>query len=143
MYRRLLVPVIEAHDWGPAADHAIDLAAETDATVYGLYVIELKPSYTRAGHSGLPFDDEIAEAERRGRAELRAFGDRAADRGVAFEPATRKGSVHRKILDYAVTIGADAIVMALPTKHRWLRRVWPDHFDRVIGQSTVPVIGVT
>lgn len=143
MYRRLLVPVIESEEWGETARHAVELAAATGATVHGLYVIELKPSYTRAGHSGLRFDAELAEAKRLGGAELRRFGELAAEREVAFESAIREGTVHRVILRYADAIDADGIVMSLPTKHRWLRRVSPAHFDRVVARADVTVIGVT
>lgn len=106
-YDRVLVPTDGNDGVDRALDHALGLAADHDATVYALSVIDRR--VTRAA-------DDAREAvldRLRDRSEdaVAAVADRAADEGLAVETAVREGVPDKTIVDYAAEVDADVVVI--------------------------------
>lgn len=144
MYQTLLTPIDGSDEALNAAQHAIDLAAGTDADLHVLYVMESKPSFTRVGYSGL--EDEIVNEEHAEYAQnhLDEVAEKAAERDVPCSTEIKTGTPHSKILEYATDIQADAIVMGAHG-HDWggvEQMVLGSTTDRVNRNATVPVLTV-
>ncbi|ELZ09825.1 UspA domain-containing protein [Natrinema thermotolerans DSM 11552] len=130
MYDRILVPTDGREETERAIDEAIALAAEHDATLHTLYVVN-----SAAIAPGIEFSD----LEEVGRQAVEHVRDRATAAGVdRVACAVTHGLRHRAILDYAADHDIDLIVIG---RHREL-----DHLvrgsvsKRVSEAATVPVL---
>ncbi|PCR88976.1 universal stress protein [Natrinema ejinorense] len=130
MYDRVLVPTDGRESTERAIDEAIELAAENDATLHTLYVVN-----SAAIAPGIEFSD----LEEIGRQAVEYVRDRARDAGVdAVDCEVLHGLRHRVILEYADDHGIDLIVLG---RHREL-----DHLvrgsvsKRVSENASVPVM---
>ncbi|OLZ40783.1 universal stress protein UspA [Natrinema saccharevitans] len=130
MYDRILVPTDGREETERAIDEAIALAAEHDATLHALYVVN-----SAAIAPGIEFSD----LEDVGRQAVEHVRDRATAAGVdRVSCAVTHGLRHRAILDYAADSDVDLIVIG---RHREL-----DHLvrgsvsKRVSEEATVPVL---
>lgn len=144
MYETILIPTDGSDTAREAAEHAIDLAADSGATVHVLYVIESKPVFTVVGFSGL--EDDTAEEEYRAFAEerLAEIKELAEERGVEAKTVIKRGTPHTKIVEYADDIGADTIVMGAHG-YDWdgiEQRVLGSTTERVNRNSLIPVVTV-
>ncbi|WP_455449609.1 universal stress protein [Natrinema thermotolerans] len=130
MYDRILVPTDGREETERAIDEAIALAAEHDATLHTLYVVN-----SAAIAPGIDFID----LEDVGRQAVEYVRDRATAAGVdRVTGDVTHGLRHRAILDYAADHDIDLIVIG---RHREL-----DHLvrgsvsKRVSEAATVPVL---
>lgn len=108
MYDRILVATDGDDRSSVVLDHALAIAADHDATIYGLYVVDRRV-YASA------FDEGPSERK----AELREAGERAVadverranDRGLAVETEIRDGDPETVVAKYADEIDADLVVV--------------------------------
>lgn len=104
MYDAILVPTDGSDHSHLAAEHALDLAEQFDATVHALFVVE------QVGPSG-HWDFAIEEQETIGEEALDAVVALAEARGVRAERHLRRGAPSEAIVDAATDYGVDLIVM--------------------------------
>lgn len=140
MYDAILVPTDGSEGTRTVLEHALSIAADNEATVHGLYVLDRR-RYTAAPADGT----EKVKAELRDEGE-RALGSIRAtveDAGLAGETTLQDGIPHRTILDYAAEHEIDLIVIGTHG------RTGPDRLvtlgsttDRVVKNGDVPVLVV-
>lgn len=137
MYDRILVPTDGSTDAENALSHAVELAAAFDATIHGLYVVDLD----RYGSVGSfdPFDERVMEL---GREALDTVERVAADHDIEAVTELREGSVHREINDYAADHGIDAIVVGPRGRSKFDRLLIGSVTERLVRTADRPVIVV-
>ena len=137
MYDDLLVPTDGSEAVERARDHAIPLAADHDATVHALYVVDRRVA--TAGSSEL-HDEVIADLESQGETAVSAVANRAREASIDVETVVRTGTPDTEIVAYADEAGIDVIVMSPEGKSPRERiRSLGSVSDRVTDDATVPV----
>ena len=124
---RILVPTDGSDGARAAADHAIDLAKATDATLHALYVTP-DGGDAQSGDSTAPVE---AVAERASKARL-----------PNVETATRTGRPHQAIAGYATEEEIDCIVMGTHGRTGLRRYLLGSVTERTVRFSPVPVVSV-
>lgn len=140
MYGRILVPTDGSAGSERVATHAAELAATTGAEVFAVYVIDEKA--VRAGAGEPPSTDVGTAFEARGRAALDAVEDIGADHGVPVSTELRRGTPHRGIVDYAVQVGADVIVMGTHGRKGLQRYLLGSVTEHVLREAEQPVLAL-
>ncbi|SDQ46360.1 universal stress protein [Natronobacterium texcoconense] len=140
MYDSILVATDGSESGTAAADHAIELAAQFDATLYGLTVLESRTDYDNA-----IVDPEEVARRRTERAEslLADLESAAADVGVAVETAMKSGVSHEEILAAAGEYDVDAIVVGGQGRSSFRRSLLGSTVDAVVRFTDRPVVVVT
>lgn len=125
MFNRILVPVDGSDTAASAASYALRLAESFDSTVVGLYVVDVRliegPLLQTIGSmwGDIPMptrqDDLLDALEKRGRAMLDDFEQRALQAGRTFESTLEIGVVPDVIIDRARTV--DLVVMGRRGEH--------------------------
>ena len=136
MYETILVPTDGSSQSDAALEHAVALASHHSATVHVLYVADSnRDSLTAQG-------GEVVDA-------LELEGDRitseAIDRieaGVEAVGAVKVGDPVETILDYAVSVGADLMIMGTHGRRGLDRYLLGSTTERVVRRSSVPVLTV-
>ncbi|MFC5278511.1 universal stress protein [Halorubrum rubrum] len=137
MYDDVLVPTDGSEAVDRALDHAIPLAADHDATVHALYVVDRRVA--NASSSDL-HDEVVADLESQGEAAVAAVAERAEEAGLAVETHVRHGTPDTEIVGYAEDAGIDVIVMSPEGKSPRERiQSLGSVSDRVTDDATVPV----
>jgi nucleotide-binding universal stress UspA family protein len=141
MYETIVVPTDGSENALRAADHAIDVAAHTGATVHALSVVDA----TRLGPF-TPVDIEVSEVKSslRSQAEeaTEAVVERCRSAGVDCVAAIRIGVPNESILDYSDEVGADLLVVGTHGRTGLPRAVLGSVAERVVRTSDVPVMTV-
>jgi nucleotide-binding universal stress UspA family protein len=108
----VLVLVGEGDRTSPHVARAIELAAEREATLHALYVIDA----WRFGEYSVYGWDEFAREvhEEAGEKELDAIARQCADRGVDFDPVTARGKPVSKTISEAAANDVSVIVAGRP-----------------------------
>lgn len=136
MYERILLATDGTVASKNAESHAIDLAAEHDADLHALYVVD-ESVYN--AYSGDEYVDEAEGPEHgleeHGREALDAIVSRADDAGVDVVDVLEHGSPHDVIVDYAADHDVDLVVLG--TKHR------PAEYRSILGSVTDRVLRLT
>jgi nucleotide-binding universal stress UspA family protein len=140
MYDDILLPTDGSTATVQALDHAVAIAADQDATVHVLYVLDRR-HYLAADSDA---KDEI-------RRSLEEEGDRALDdasvrleeEGITSRTETREGIPYRTIVEYADDEGIDLVVMGTHGK-TGMERVSSlgSTTERVVKDSETPVLVV-
>lgn len=140
MYRRILLPT----DGGEAADralaHAVDLAAQYDADLHVLYVVD-----AGAVTGDIEIGTIVEEFESAGERTLEDVADRANEAGLERDRITTKlarGTPHRVILEYATSRNVDLVVMGTHGRTGLDRYLIGSVAERVVRLSPVPVLTV-
>lgn len=138
MYKHILVPYDGSDESQKGAEHGIELAAALDATVHGLYVIDL-PGAPRA--LGLRDDEDEMREEYRdyGEEMLANLREIAEGHGVAYETHFRTGAPSEEIVEFAEENDMDAIVLGSAFRGK-LGNLIGGTTDKVVRTSRVPVI---
>lgn len=89
-------------------EHAISIAADNDATLYGLFVVDRRV-YSVAFDDGP--SEKKAELREVGKTALADVEAAAEEAGVPVETAIREGDPERLVADYADEIEADLVVV--------------------------------
>ena len=137
MYDHVLVPTDGSEAVDRALDHAIPLAADHDATIHALYVVDRRVA--TAGSSEL-HDEVIADLESEGEDAVAAVAERAREAGLDVETVVRTGTPDTEIVAYAEGADIDVIVMSPEGKSPRERiQALGSVSDRVTDDATVPV----
>ena len=137
MYDRILLPTDGSRGNSRAVEQAIGLAAQSDARLYVLFVVE-----------DLPYAPEMMDGQVEDR--LREIGEeaisdirqRADDAGVSVEAAIEDGTPHQSILEYADEEGMDLIVMGTHGRSGLDRYLLGSVTERVVRGADTPVLTV-
>lgn len=108
MYETILVATDGSERARKAADYAIDLAAQYDATVHAIFVVDTHLLDEPALSSAELSTDAIEDAGHEFLVEVEKLAER---RGIPFQRRSAHGVPKFVILDYAEEIDADIIVM--------------------------------
>ncbi|MFB6085600.1 MAG: universal stress protein [Halodesulfurarchaeum sp.] len=140
LYERIVVPTDGSASSQPAIDHAVDLAAAQDATIHGVYVVNL------SSFSGVPtegsWEGVSAALEREGEEALEMVEDAAAVREVPVELVRLEGRPSQQIVEYADDIDADLIVMGTHGRGGLDRLLLGSVAERVVRAASAPVMTV-
>ena len=137
MYDRILLPTDGSRGNSRAVEQAIGLAAQSDARLHVLFVVE-----------DLPYAPEMMDGQVEAR--LREIGEeaisdirqRAADAGVSVETALEDGTPHQSILEYADEERMDLIVMGTHGRSGLDRYLLGSVTERVVRGADTPVLTV-
>ena len=139
MYDSLLVATDGSEDASMAVSHAIGLARDLEATLYGVSVVETRREYDNA-----IIDPE--EVQRRLRADARdALSElEAAAQEADLEPETAvlEGVPHEELLAYADDHDVDAIVVGARGDSSFKRVLLGSTVDAIVRLSPIPVVVV-
>jgi nucleotide-binding universal stress UspA family protein len=136
MFDRILIPVDGSEPARNAAELGFDLAAEHDATVHGLYVVE--PVSVAEGGTG-----QVIEAmEQTGEEVVSEFAERAEANGLSAVTAVEIGVAHREILEYADANDIDLMVVGTHGRTGLGRYLLGSVTEKLVRLSDVPVLTV-
>ena len=140
MYDRILVPTDGSECAARAADHAIGLAAGSNATLHVLSVVDA----TELARNVPEVNAEYVEQQLRSRAEsaVAEVAERADDAGVETVTAVEPGVPDRDIVAYATEHGCDLIVMGTRGRTGLERYLLGSVAERTVRRSDVPVVTV-
>ncbi|MFB6165436.1 MAG: universal stress protein [Haloarculaceae archaeon] len=141
MYDQILVPTDGSEPADLAVAEAIDLAAEADATLHALSVVDESPGslLLRAESLGDAMEAMTTHAQDA----VDTVAERAADRGVRTETAVLRGmSVAEAIVDYATDHDVDLIVMGT-NGHHGVDVLLGSTTERVVAASPIPVLSIS
>ena len=108
MYETLLVPTDGSETVERTLPHALSLAADHDATVHALFVVDQR--VVKASSDELR-SDVRSDLERQGEAAVEGVADRAREAGVDARTAVVEGTPDKEIVAYAEETDADVIVI--------------------------------
>ena len=139
MYDAILVATDGSEMATAAAEHAIELARQVDATVDVLAVLESRTEYDNA-------IVDPAEVDRRRREQaataLEDIAKSAADADVPVETEIRTGVPSEEIVAYADEQGIDAIVIGARGRSSLRGALLGSTVDRVVRTAAQPVLVV-
>jgi len=139
MYERILLPTDGSAGMGRVIEHAASLAAEHDALIQALYVIDA------ASFTSLPMEtswEGIADLLRdEGQTALNEV-DRSVGDAVETEQVIVEGKPSVEIVEYARESGCDLIVMGTHGRGGLDRLLLGSVAERVVRTSKVPVMTV-
>ena len=140
MYHDVLLPTDGSDGSERAVEHALELAAEHDATLHVLYVVD-------AGGMGFAATpDDVAETKERlrerGRRVTESVADRARSAGVDFRTKVDAGVPFETILEYLDEHDVDLVVMGRRGALDPDRHLLGSTTDRVLARASVPVQAV-
>ncbi|WP_435348856.1 universal stress protein [Haloarchaeobius sp. HRN-SO-5] len=134
----LLVPTDGSEMADAAADEAIELALETDATLHVVNVVDRTMVW-----EDTPSGSVLKALERAGKEALESVIERAEAAGVSSVQASAlSGRPHRAIVDYADENDVDCIVMGTHGRGGVSRVLVGSVTERVVRLSDVPVLSV-
>lgn len=138
MYDEILLPTDGSDGMEDVIDHAVSLAAQHDATLHALYVVNT------ASLSDLPIDSSwegINQAlKREGEHAIGQVESQATH--VDVETAMVDGSPAKEIVKYAKENGTDVIIMGTSGRSGVDRLLLGSVAERVVRSSPVPVLTI-
>lgn len=137
MYDAILVPTDGSDGSTAAADHALELAQQYDATLHVLYVLDTRMNPVSSGMDEAEIEAMLADSDEhptQGLLEMAAAAD------VPAEEAIRPGIPHEVIRDYATEAGIDLIVMGTHGRTGLKRTLLGSVTERVLRTVDVPVL---
>ncbi|MFW6321073.1 MAG: universal stress protein [Halohasta sp.] len=137
MYDTVLVPTDGSDTVEQALPHALRLAADTDATLQIVYVVD-----TRAIHAADADEREAVEADLtdEGEEAVEVIADRAAAEDIEFETEIRRGTPDKEIVRHAEEADSDVIVIGTDGKTpREKLQALGSVSERVVDDAPVPV----
>ncbi|MFC4543735.1 universal stress protein [Halosolutus amylolyticus] len=147
MYERILIPTDGSDVAELAVEHALDIAAQYDAEVHALYVVDTDAVAYSLGAEQV---DRIRQGNFQGMTELRedaeaATGyvrEQAHERGLTVVEHTSGGQPHDLIADYASDNDIDLVVMGSHGRSGVRRALLGSVTERTLRSTTVPVLVV-
>ena len=137
MYDTSLVPTDGSDTVEQTRPHAIRLAADTDATIQAVYVVD-----TRTVHAADADDREAVEADlsEEGKAAVEAGAHRASHEGLELETELRRAPPDKYIVHHAEETDSDVIVIGTDGKTpREKLQALGSVSERVVDGAPIPV----
>ncbi|MFB6183564.1 MAG: universal stress protein [Haloarculaceae archaeon] len=138
MYQHILIPYDGSDEADLGVEHGIELAAELDATVHALYVIDL-PDTPRTVYYTTDDDEQEERFQAYADEILGDVCEWAEAAGVTCEMHVTHGRPGPRIADFAEEEGMDLIVMGSAYTGS-LRTLLGGTTDKVVRTATVPVL---
>ncbi len=140
MYDNILIPYDGSDESDIGANHGLDLAETVGATVHALYVADL-PGAPRAMYIRDDEEEIREQYQEYGEEVTSELCERANEAGVDCAKATRTGTVHEEISDYAEENDIDLIVMGAAYRGK-VGALLGGATEKVVRTSSVPVTTV-
>ncbi|WP_459194326.1 universal stress protein [Halosimplex sp. J119] len=137
MYDDILVPTDGSAGARRALEEAIELAAQFDATVHSLYVVDVAAFSSEAGAV-----DIVESFEQMGENSVDSAVERAREAGVDATGTVVTGTPHRSILDYIDDNAVDLVVMGTHGRTGLERYLLGSVTEKVVRTADVPVLTV-
>jgi len=138
MYDRLLVPFDGSEHATAALEHALELAADHDATIHVLYVIDTTTNPLVVSKDDVRAGLREVGEEAAGQA-FAAAEELADERGADLATELREGKPAAQIIESVTDLDADLVVMGTHG-HEGLSRLLGSVTQRVVRESPVPVL---
>lgn len=133
----ILVPTDGSNPATAALEHALDIAADTDATVHVLYVANTnKPSLARLGNQVV----DVLEEE--GEEVIDQAKSLAADRGVSVVDRVLQGEPREVILEYVDEYDIELVVIGAHGRRGISEYLLGSTTETIVNGSDVPVLTV-
>ncbi|MFC4541734.1 universal stress protein [Halosolutus amylolyticus] len=140
MYDDVLIPTDGSDTVPETLAHGLPIAADNDATVHALYVVDSRITAAATDEAGSDLERSL-EAE--GREAVAAVTDRAEAEGLDAVSEVREGTPSKAILDYADEAGIDLIVIGTRGKSpREKVTSLGSVSERVVDNASIPVFVV-
>lgn len=140
MYETILFPTDGSDTAADAADHAINLAKQHDASLHVLYVVDHQRVSQMAPKLGTDHIKEQLQSE--GEKITNEVADAASSAGLDTTTSLREGAPGETITNYAEEVGADAVVMGTNGRTGMDRLLMGSIAERVIQSTELPVMTV-
>lgn len=140
MYDNILVPTDGSDVVDAAAEHAIGLATNFDATVHALYAVE--PESTTLPSEAMRHDEMHDEYVDWGEQITTELAERARTRGVAATATVTDGVPHEVISEHAARNDVDLIVMGTAGRAGWRERLLGSVTERTLRTASAPVLTI-
>lgn len=137
MYETILVPTDGSAGAWAALDEAVGLAAQFDATIHSLYIVDTTVAYADMDGSNL-----VNALETAGERTTEEAVERAESAGVEAVAAVEPGTPHRTILDYVGDNDVDMVVMGTHGRTGLERYLLGSVTEKVVRTADVPVLTV-
>jgi nucleotide-binding universal stress UspA family protein len=138
MYERILVPTDGSPAAEAAVEQAVSLAAQYDATLHALYVVDTSAYSTiEAGAEII-----INALEEEGEAAVQEIAEAGEEAGVDVETTVTAGTAYRSILEYVDDHDVDLVVMGTHGRRGLDRYLLGSVTERVVRTADVPVLTV-
>ncbi|AFZ74903.1 universal stress protein [Natronobacterium gregoryi] len=139
MYDDVLVPTDGSDTVLETLEHALPIAADNDATVHSLYVVDTRITAAAADNA----TDLTETLEKDGREAIAEVEDRASAATLETTGEVREGTPAKTILDYADEHGIDLIVIGTRGKSpREKVTSLGSVSERVVDNASIPVFVV-
>ena len=137
MYNSVLFPTDRSEGAKKAREHAIDLAADQDAVLHVLNVVDgVAPA---ASLHEMMIERMAEEGEKL----VKSVGSEAQERGVTVETAVIEGNPAETIVEYAASNNIDIIVMPAHGRSELAKTLVGSVTDKVIRTGDIPVLVLT
>lgn len=139
MYDDILIPTDGSDTVPKTLAHALPIAADNDATVHALYVVDSRITAAAEG-SDADLEQSLADDGQEAIAEV---ADRASEQGLETVGEVTRGTPPKAILEYADTRGIDLIVIGTRGKSpREKVTSMGSVSERVVDNASIPVLVV-
>lgn len=140
MYDDVLVPTDGSGTVSQTLEHALPIAADNDATVHALYVIDTRIVQAATDETRPEIETKL---EDEGEEAVATVSERAAEAGLETTEAVRRGTPSKTILEYADEEGIDLITIGTHGKSpREKQFSMGSVSERVVDDATIPVFVV-
>lgn len=140
MYDRILVATDGSADANRAVTHALEQAAQHDADLYAIFVVDTD-TYSEPVLSSVELD--TIQAEDWGNEQLAEIEDRGEAQEVDVTTSCRHGKPYLSIIEYADEIDADLIVLGYHGHSHAETDQIGSVTDRVVQNAGRPVLVAT
>ncbi|WP_181692163.1 universal stress protein [Natronomonas sp. LN261] len=145
MFERILIPIDGSDQSRAAAEKGVELAAEHDASVHILYVVEpvplgrfsAGPEPASAGHGEI-----LEEQKEEARESIDAIAELCGEHGLDVVDTIEYGLPVEEILEYVEAEGIDGIAMGTHGRSGAERVVIGSVAEKVVRKSPVPVVTI-
>ena len=143
MIRHILCPIDFSEYSRRALDHALAIARWYESTVTVLHVFSPVPAVAFSP-GPVVFEPMVFTPVAREQllAETKTFADKEAARGITIDAAVRAGTPAAEIVEEAVTISADLLVMGTHGRSGFNRLLLGSVAERVLRKASCPVMTV-
>ncbi len=140
LYRQILIATDGSEYTKKAVDYGIELANDTGAKLYAIYVIDTR-SYDSIPPSA-PIQYAYSLLRKEGDTAIKYVADRAEASGLEIEGIITEGHPADEIIKYAENNSIDLIVMGTLGKSGLDKFLLGSVADKVIRNSKIPIIVV-